>query len=167
VASAAAPTAADFAPEQGNTPPAAAPWTAGPAPASVTVRRGAGVNGSDRITLTWPDGQVQKTWLRVRVLPTANTGLAQEDVFYFGNWPGETGNKPGTGRLAGKTRVPAALVNKADVSRVTKNRTGRRNPGPAPITSAFDFDRDGVIGLLDRQIAKRNRTSRRAFLVLF
>ena len=63
--------------------------------------------------------------------------------------------------------MSAALVNKADVARVTKNRTGRRNPGRAPITSAYDFDRDGAVGLSDKQIARRNRTTRRAFLVMF
>ena len=31
-------------------------WGPGPAPASVTVRRGAGDGGSDRVTLTWADG---------------------------------------------------------------------------------------------------------------
>jgi N-acetylneuraminic acid mutarotase len=155
----AAPSAADFTFVADDQP--------APPPASVTVRRGAGVNGSDRVTLTWPDGQIQKTWLQVGVEVTANTGLASRDAFAFGNWPGETGNKPGVRRLVGKARVTAALVSKADVALVKKNFTGRRHPGPAPVTSAFDFDRDGVVGQLDRQIAKQNRTTRKAYLVLF
>lgn len=163
---AAAPTAADFAFEMGNTHPFTQPWTANaPPPTSVTLRRGAGVEGSDRITLTWPDGQIQKTWLRVRVAATANTGLAQEDVFYFGNWPGETGNKPRIKRLNG-TVVRAAAVDKADVARTARNRTRRRNPAPVLVTSAFDFNRDGVVNVLDRRIAAQNRSSRTAFLVL-
>ena len=31
----------------------------------MTVRRGAGVGGSDRVTLTWADGAIVDTWLRV------------------------------------------------------------------------------------------------------
>jgi len=34
-------------------------WGAAPAPSSVTTRRGAGVNGSDRITLIWTDGVIK------------------------------------------------------------------------------------------------------------
>lgn len=151
----AAPSAADFAFEVGNASPFLFPWTeAAPAPSSVTLRRGAGVNGSDRITLTWPDGAIVRTWLRVRVLPTANTGLSAENRFYFGNWPGETGNKPGNTR-----------VNKADVRRTARNRT-RRNDPPAQVTSAFDFNRDGVVNALDRRIAARNRTNRRSILAV-
>jgi N-acetylneuraminic acid mutarotase len=156
----AAPSAADFTFVADDQP--------APPPTSITVRRGAGVNGSDRVTLTWPDGQIQKTWLQVGVEVTANTGLTTRDNFAFGNWPGETGNKPGVRRrLVGKGRVVAALVNNADAALVKKNFTGRRHPGPAPITSAFDFDRDGVVGQADRQIARSNRTSRKQFLVLF
>lgn len=161
-----APTAADFAFETGNTYPFTQPWTTtAPTPASVTLRRGAGVAGSDRITLVWPDGQIQKTWLRVRVAATANTGLSQEDVFYFGNWPGETGNKPRVKRLNGIV-VHAAPVDKTDVARTARNRTRRRNPAPVLVTSTFDFNRDGVVNVLDRRIAAQNRSSRTAFLVL-
>ena len=163
---AASPTAADFAFELGNAHPASGAWVPGPAPTSVTLRRGAGVGGSDRITLVWPDGQIQKTWLRVRVLPTANTNLAAEDAFYFGNWPGESGNKPGVVRRNGE-RVRVAQVNKGDVSRAAKFRTRRKNPEPVGVTSVADFNRDGVVDVLDRKIAAQNRTSRTAYLVLF
>ena len=163
----AGPTAADFAFEVGNSHPFLEPWTAAaPAPSSVTVRRGAGVNGSDRVTLTWGDGQIQKTWLRVRVLPTANTGLAAEDAFYFGNWPGESGNKPGVARRNG-ARVAVARVDKADAGRAARNRTRPRNPLPVTVASPFDFNRDGVVDAADRKVAVQNRTSRRSYLLLF
>jgi N-acetylneuraminic acid mutarotase len=146
-------SAADFGFSIGNDDRPAA-WAAAPAPASVTVRRGAGAGGSDRVTLVWPDGQVQKQWLRVSVRPTAATGLPVEDVFYFGNAVGETGNRAGDAR-----------VNGADVRRVRRNRTRKQRPGQppppaAPVTTPFDLDRDGVVGLLDRQVVKRNRTGR-------
>ena len=55
-------------------------WTAAPAPSSISVRRGAGPYGSDRVTLVWPDGAINNTWLRVAVLATAGTGLVARRV---------------------------------------------------------------------------------------
>jgi len=78
------PTAADFAFKVGNSNNPAG-WAVAPAPTSVTVRKGAGIGGSDRVTIIWPDNAIAKQWLQVTVLPTANTGLAAADVFYFGN----------------------------------------------------------------------------------
>ena len=84
------PTAADFEFRVGNsnTPSGWALAT----PPSVSVRPGAGVGGSARVTLTWSDNAIQKQWLRVKVLATANTGLPIFDTFYFGNAIGDTGN---------------------------------------------------------------------------
>jgi N-acetylneuraminic acid mutarotase len=154
-------SAFDFTFRAGNDD-ALTPWPTAASPASVTVRRGAGAAGSDRITLTWPDGQVRNQWLEVTVLPTTNTDLASPDVFYFGNAVGETGNRPGDAR-----------VNGADVRLTRRNRTRRPRLGsadvvpPSPIDSRFDFDRNGVVDVLDRRIARRNRTRRTDVLRLF
>ena len=79
-------------------------------------------------------------------------------MFYFGNAPGETGNRVTQRRR----RPPDAHVNKADAGLVGRNRTGtRRNPGGASILSPFDFDRDGDVDVLDRRVVVQNRTSRR------
>jgi formylglycine-generating enzyme required for sulfatase activity len=59
-------------------------WSDGPAP-TVDLRRGAGVGGADRVTLIWPDGSIVNRWIEVTVKATGNTGLATDDVFYFGN----------------------------------------------------------------------------------
>ncbi len=67
-------------------------WQAGPAPQSVTVRPGAGTDGSDRITLTFADGAVEAAWLEVTVLSDpagGRLGLPAGDVFYFGSLPGD------------------------------------------------------------------------------
>ena len=85
-------------------------WNAAPAAASVSVRRGTGVDGADRVTITFADGAVKNTWLRVRMLPTPDTGLASADVFYFGNAIGETGNS-----------LADTLVNATDVAAVRSN----------------------------------------------
>ncbi len=75
--------AADFAFAYGNdnTPSG---WTS-IAAAEIAVRKGAGVGGSDRITLIWAEDAIPaRNWLQVTVKATADTGLAADDVFYFG-----------------------------------------------------------------------------------
>jgi hypothetical protein len=54
-------------------------WTNAPTPLAVTVRTGAGIGGSDRVTIIWADNAIQKQWLAVKVLATANTAVAAVD----------------------------------------------------------------------------------------
>ena len=112
--------------------------------AQVSVRTGAGVNGSDRITLTLPDGAVQKQWLRVTLAANANTGLAQNDVFYFGNIVGETGNSAAN-----------ATVNISDIGAVRGSQSGF---GTVPIGNAYDHNRDGRVNLADLAITRENQS---------
>jgi hypothetical protein len=128
-----APTPADFVFRVGNGPPSSG-WSPGPVPTSVTVRAGAGVDGSDRVTLVWGADAVKRQWLEITVLATANTGLARPDLFYFGNAIGETGNTSAN-----------AMVTAADALRVLQNVSAS-----APITSRFDINRDGKVGAADR-----------------
>jgi hypothetical protein len=124
----------------------------GPSNAQVSVRRGAGVNGSDRVTLTWPDyvPNVQslvpmaaaKKWLEVTVKADANTGLAAPDVFYFGNLIAETGD-PGASL--------SLRVNALDLGAIK-----RALNSVATITSTVDPNRDGRVNALDLGIAKQN-----------
>lgn len=111
-------------------------WADAPAPAAVAVRRGAGDQGGDRVTFVWPDGAIKNAWLQVTVKANARTGLAADDVFYFGSLVGETGDLQ-------VTAVDYALV--------------RMNAGrPAPIGSRFDFDRDGRMTAFDLLTARAN-----------
>jgi len=148
-------TASDFIFRVGNnnTPNS---WVAGPAPSSISVRAGAGVSGSDRVTLTWANGTITKKWLEVVVLANANTGLAQKagypvrqgDVFFFGSAPGDTG--------AGNTAT------QANVS-VTDELGARNNPASlfsnVPITNLYDFNRDAQVNSTDALVARNNPTS--------
>ena len=88
-------TDADFVFKVGNDDDPGS-WAAAPAPVNdiaADVRLGAGVDGSDRVTIIWADNAIEKQWLQVTVLDTVNTGLPEADVFYFGNMPGDaTGN---------------------------------------------------------------------------
>lgn len=42
-------------------------WAVAPDTATISIRTGAGVAGSDRVTIAWPDGDIAKTWLQVIV----------------------------------------------------------------------------------------------------
>ena len=92
----AALTAADFN-FMVNAADAPDTWTTAPTP-TVSVQSGGGVDGSDRVTLIWFDGEIVNRWLKVTVLSGANTALGSDDVFYIGNAVGDT---DGDGRVDG------------------------------------------------------------------
>ena len=121
---------------------AAGEWVAAPAPSSVSTRPGAGVGGSDRVSVTWADAAVRGTWLRVTVRPGGGTGLAYPDVFYFGNAVADTGNS-----------ATDAAVNAVDF---TATRAELRS-GAAPVDSRYDFNRDGLVNSLDLWIVRRQQ----------
>lgn len=133
-----APEAGDFTFLSGNGDPAG--WANAPAPSSITVRRGAGVAGSDRVTITWPDGVIRNAWLAVTLGATARTGLAAPDTFYFGNLAGETGDDDA-----------APTVSTFDLAR-TRARIG----AAAAIDDPFDHNRDRRIDVLDLVAARGN-----------
>ena len=136
-------TAADFVFRIGNsnTPNS---WAAGPLP-SVSVRRSAG-NGTDRVTLTWPDGAIQKQWLQVTVLSTANTGLAGADVFYFGNAIGECGDSASN-----------AFVDATDQVLVRDHPRGFLDR--AEVSYPYDINRDSFVDATDMVLVRDNTTN--------
>jgi hypothetical protein len=115
-------------------------WTAINPLASLQVRRGAGVGGSDRFIAVFADNVVANKWLRVTVDPGQGSGLAAPDVFYFGSLIGETGDTLSPFRLSA-----------ADLGAIKK--VLNTSVGP---TSRFDFNRDGLVNALDLGIAKAN-----------
>jgi hypothetical protein len=126
-----------------NTP---AGWSTAPAPSSITVRSGAGPGGSARVTLIWANNAIQKKWLQVTVKATANTGLATDDVFFFGNAIGESGNSSAH-----------AQVDSADEIGARNNPHSFLNPAPA--VDAFDYDRNKRVDAADEITARNNATS--------
>jgi hypothetical protein len=119
------------------------PWADGPAPA-VSVRRGAGEGGSDRVTLTWPDNAIRNTWLQVLVKATANTGLAGGTPLYFGHLAGETGDG---------APVAGATVGVMDLVRTR----GGISSSAVPITNRFDHNRDRRVDVLDAAVTRANQ----------
>jgi hypothetical protein len=147
LADAASLSAADFAFSIGNDSNPAAWPTVTTFPPSVTVRPGAGTGGADRVTIIWADGDaVKNRWLQVRVLANANTGLAQDDVFYFGNAAGECGNSTAN-----------FVVDTFDMSLTRTHRLVV--PGSALVTNPYDFNRDGKCDTSAIGICRVNRTT--------
>ena len=111
---------------------------------NLTTVAGAGVNGSDRVLIEFADGAITNGWLQVTVLANASTGLTDDDVFYFGNVIGESGNDPNN-----------TLVNLSDISSARTNQTGF---GATDVLNIFDFNRDAVVNLADISIARTNQS---------
>ncbi|MCY2987716.1 MAG: Ig-like domain-containing protein, partial [Planctomycetota bacterium] len=121
-------------------------WAAAPAPISVTVREGAGTNGSDRVTLIWANNAIQKQWLQVLVLADGVTGLTVPDVFYFGNAIGEAGNS-----------VVNTFVDGTDFAAARDNPRNFLNR--APVGFRFDYNRDSFVDGSDMAAARDNNTN--------
>ncbi len=138
------PTDADFEFKVGNRDGPAG-WSTVAAEAEITLRPGAGVGGSDRVTIIWPDHAIQKQWLQVKVRAGGNVGTLADDVFYFGNAVGESGNS-----------TSDAKVNAFDMLAARDNQ--RTFIDPAPIDFPFDFDRDTRVSATDMLIARNNST---------
>ena len=150
---------ADFAFRVGDSPDVGS-WTTAPSPTDVTATPFGGVDGADRIVIAWPDAHVAGRWLEVTVRATANTGIPEDDVFYFGNIPGET-----TAFAAVGADLPAMpLVNAADVVAIRDNPRGTANA--AAIDNAFDVNRDMRVDAIDLVLARNRATSPLAALPL-
>ncbi len=120
-------------------------WTPGPLPDDIDVRFSQGANNSDRITLTFADGAITGQWLEVTVLANDHTGLLSDDVFYYGNAVGETGN--------------CGCEAKVDIIDLLLTRN---NPypffNPASLDTLYDFNRDRRVNAIDTLIARNHQT---------
>ena len=148
-------SAADFVFKVGNNN-SPSTWGTANDPTDISVRAGAGVNGSDRVEIIWTTGAPFKEWLEVTVLANANTGLEQKDgypagvgdQFYFGSAPGNTG--------VGDS-VVNSLVNALDEGGI------RANPAllssNIPITNIYDVNRNASVNATDESAARLNGTN--------
>jgi len=127
-------------------------WGPAAAPASITVRPGEGVDGSDRVTIVWPDYDpsdpentaVGNAWLQVTMLATPSTGLVAPEVFYWGSAIGDSGYGNAPGVAAGDVYdAIAAMLNPHDA---------------AAIDDFADYNRDGAVDALDVDLVRRLRS---------
>ena len=133
----ATPSASDVILHVGN----GTTWAPLAAAPTVTLRRGDGAGGSDRVAIALPDYAARNAWLRVTLRGGPGTGLARDDVFYVGNLVGDTGG--------GGTPV----VNAIDLAR-TRLNVGRTTPAAL---AASDFNRDGRVNAVDVGIVRVNQ----------
>ncbi len=137
-------SAGDFSFKMGNDNTPDDDWTAAPTPASITIREGEGVNGSDRVTIIWSDGDIADTWLEVKVLAGGSVGLAEDWAFYFGNNIGDVNF--------------SEFVGIDDVFDIWNNRA--TSSGPQQATSyIYDLNKDGFADIQDVFVAWNNRKS--------
>ena len=115
----------------------------GAAVPTVTVLPGVGAGGSARVRVTFPNNTVQNTWLRVTVLANATSGLAANDVFYFGNVIGELDVDNSATRLS---------VTVQDVNLMLANQSPV--PNSANANNKFDLDRNGRVNGQDAAILR-------------
>ena len=84
------------------------------------------------------------------MLVTEDTGIPADDVFYFGNAIGETGNTYGTA-------TPNTFVNATDAVGVRYHPHNFLNPAPA--SDPYDFNRDGRVDASDAVVVRYSPTN--------
>jgi hypothetical protein len=134
-------SAADFSFKVGtNNSPST--WSVAPAPASISVRPGAGIGGTDRLEIVWANGVIANQWLEVIVKGNdslggfnTNTGLAASDVFFWGN------------RIADS--LTSAGINTFDTNTLDAGPAFGTLGGSKPVTDAYDYNRDGIVSTFD------------------
>ncbi len=105
-----------------------------------------GVDGSGRVKIVLPDNVVQNAWLRITVLANAATGLAANDVFYFGN--------------ARFDVTPIAPFPSQQITiNVLDTNSVRANQGATAVlvSNIFDVDRSGSVNVLDTNATRASQ----------
>ncbi|MDZ4851297.1 MAG: VCBS repeat-containing protein, partial [Pirellulaceae bacterium] len=118
---------------------------------TISVIPGGGTSGATRVKIEFADNAIRNTWLRVTVLANANTNLANNDVFYFGNAIGDFN--------VGNTGTP--IIVRSDESDRRLHRSPI-NQSPAinsvGITNVFDVNKDGRVNPLDISLVNQSQT---------
>lgn len=84
--------------------------------------------------------------MKVTILANANTGLATDHVFYFGNVVGDVNGSVTSNRYAANT---------LDTSSTRTNQSPASNS--VPVTNVYDFNKSGNVNALDTSIVRINQ----------
>jgi hypothetical protein len=104
---------------------------------TVSTFAGGGTGGADRVKLVFADNAIQNAWLRITVLADANTSLATNDVFYFGNARFD---------VTPATSFPSQVgINMLDTNIVR----GRNGTDSNNVSNIFHVDKSGSVNILD------------------
>ncbi len=119
-------------------------WTSDPGEPTMVLRPGEGVNGSDRLIMTWPDNAIPNTrWLLVALLADdPSFGLPESDYFIFGLAIGEVNGD--------------YLVKPQDELLIRSNPRTALNP--ATIDLPYDINRDKKVDPTDQLKCRSNQT---------
>jgi hypothetical protein len=101
-----------------------------------------GPAGTDRIFITFDDGAITDTWLGITLKANADTGLFENEHFFFGSAPGETGAGFAT-QLVG--------ADAADLQAIAVHlfqSTGSNSP--------YDLNHDSRVDAFDLQVVATN-----------
>ena len=112
-------------------------WTSMP-PSAINVTPLSG--STQRVTIDWPNKAIVNQWLEVTVKANANTELAQDDVFYFGNQIGDVDGS--TSAITNRV-----TVNAFDTLDVRFNQSPTSNS--VGIGHVYDVDRSGSVNAFD------------------
>ena len=143
----------DFEFRIGNNAQDPSRWEFVSAEATVSLRSGDGVDGSDRVTIVWPDHAIEGTWLRVRVIASEHTGLVEDDIFYWGNVPGDT-----------EDSLVDTVVDQDDYDAVISSQSSFLDQ--LTTLDPLDFNRDGLIDGTDLAIVRDHISGDNDSLVL-
>src|SRR5262249_22584395 len=106
------------------------------------------VTGSDRVEIVRSDNAIQQQSLEVIVKAPPNTGLAANDVFFFGNEIGNTSAfNLSTVARTGTTDIGAVQTHGAALG------------ANIPISNIYDFDRNGKVDTTDIGISQTHGTN--------
>ncbi len=116
--------------------------------ATISVFPGGGVAGSNRVKIEFADNAIRNTWLRVTAVANANTGLATNDVFYFGNAVADMNS--------GNVGSPITVrTNATDTSIVRQNQSIAADS--VGISSIHDVNKDGRVNATDTSVVRQNQ----------
>jgi len=118
---------------------------------TIMVIPNGGVGNSTRAKIEFLDNAIRNILLRVTMLANANTSLAANDVFYFGNAVGDMN--------VGNTGSPVTVqTNEADATAMRQNLLLGANS--AAVTNIYDLNKDGLMNAIDTSLKIQSRTSR-------
>lgn len=124
------------------------PITAQP---TITVIPDGGGLRQARVKIEFADHAIRNTWLQITILANAVTGLASNDVFYFGNAVGDmNANNFGSPILV--------QTNASDTAAVRQNQS--INANSVSIESVYDLNKDGRVNASDTAAVRQNQNLR-------
>ncbi|MDZ4851884.1 MAG: hypothetical protein SGI77_21555 [Pirellulaceae bacterium] len=118
---------------------------------TITLIPNGGVSSTNRIKIEFADLAIRNVWLRITMLANLNTGLAVNNVFYFGNAVADV-------NVGNSGTPPIVRVDASDTASIRLNQSPIANS--VGVTSIYDINKDGQVNPIDMALARQNQTFR-------